>query len=144
MSSTVDTKQTELPRETSESSDLNSEYAGKKAHLYKLNLLAGSHTWVGVRPNGTQERVRLWETAHQQRLELKCFNEPSASSHNYRLSRETSLANHCFLFAFLKGDVKLPAVNNVQSSLQYFLDCDIFENCNDDTVHIHNYADFFS
>lgn len=39
--------------------------------------------------------------------------------------------------------MKLPAVNNAQSSLQYFLDSDIIENCNDTVlVPIHNYADF--
>lgn len=153
MSTTVDTKQAELPHGTSESSDLNSEYVGKKAHLFKLDSHTGSHTHthtsVGVRPTRTQACVRLWVTAHQQRLELKCFNDPSAailssSSHNYMLSRETSLANHCFLFAFLKGEVKLPAVNNAQSSLQYFSDSDIIEKCSDDTVLVlrHNYANF--
>lgn len=50
------------------------------------------------------------------------------------LSRETSLANRCSLFAFLKGEVKLPAVNNAPSSLQYFSDFDIIENSNDYTI----------
>lgn len=101
-----------------------------------------------MQPNGTQARVRLWATAHQQRLELKCFNEPSAavlssSSHNYTLSRETSLANRCFNPLLLKGGVKLPALNNARSSLQYFLQSDIIENYNDTVlVFIHNYADF--
>lgn len=59
VSTTVDTKQAELPHETSESSDLNSEFAGKKG---TFDLHAGSRTWVAARPNGTQARVQLWVT----------------------------------------------------------------------------------
>lgn len=100
------------------------QYEGENYRRHKTKQNTGStHTQVGMRLKQAQARLGFWVTAHQQ--DLKFFNEPSAAvcssfSHNYTLSRETSLANRCFLFSFLKGEVKLPAVNKAQSTLSTF------------------------
>lgn len=128
VSTTGDTKQAELPHGTSENPRSKQQICRGKGTFEQARFTQRFvHLSWGVTKWDPSTCAALGSTGND--LNYKVLMNLLLNFSSLPLIIRRCRERHHWLIGvsclFLKGDVKLPAVNNEQSSLQYFLDSDI-------------------